>query len=195
MLQACFAERTEHPLAVLQMDPSGVCTGDDFTTVLTLGADDSQAKAHLPGSPYEEGHCITHVGWSFSGAAVTIAAGETTCAYPCPCDTEDGCDPECPLSITLAGDHTATVTLEVRNELGETDKAIVPVALIAAQACDVDADCCATDAAPEGCLEVCDETATGDFCAPTADCVADADCPPCFACTEAGRCGHEDVVP
>ncbi len=195
MLQGCFAERTEHPLAVLLMDPSGVCVDDDFATVINLSAGDSQAKAHLPGSPYDPDHCITRVQWSVSGAAITIDAGQMVCEYPCPCETEGECEPLCPLAITLAGDHTATVTLEVHNELDESDLAIVPVALVAAQACTEDADCCSDDVALEDCLEVCEETPSGSFCAPAASCVDDAECPACFGCSEDDRCWHRDVLP
>lgn len=194
-LQGCFAERTEHPLAALQMAPAAVCAGDDYTTQIHLDADGSQAKAHLPGGPVQAGHCVTRVAWSVSGSAYQVDAGELACEFPCPCDEPDACDTGCPVTITLDGQHTATVTLEVQNELGETDLAIVPVALVAAQPCDGDDDCCPTAATGGDCQEVCVDTPSGEFCAPLTPCATDADCPACFGCTADSQCWHTDTLP
>jgi hypothetical protein len=194
-LQGCFAERTEHPLAALHMAPSAVCLEDDFTTEVHLDAAASQAKAHLPGSYIDDGHCVTHYAWSVTGSPYEIESGALECEFPCPCDDPETCVDDCPLTITLEGVHTATVTLEVRNDLGETDLAIVPVALVAAQPCEDDTDCCPPASAGVTCQEACEDTPSGTFCAPLSPCLSDADCPACFGCTADGRCWHTGLLP
>ncbi len=193
--QGCFAERTEHPLAAIAMNPSAVCVGDDFTTQVDLRADGSQAKAHLPGSYVAEGHCVTRYAWSITGSPYEISSGALVCEFPCPCDDAETCVEDCPLTITLEGSHTATVTLKVENERGEIDLATVPVALVAAQPCDGDADCCPDAASGVECQEVCEDTPSGTFCAPVTACASDADCPLCFGCHAEGRCWHTELLP
>lgn len=96
---ACV-ERVERPSASVEISPTAVCAGDDFTTVVAIDGSSSSPRLSLVPTSSDE---PLEMSWRLSGDEFAIESG--------------GLDEE-RIDVTMAGERPLSVELTVRNEAG-----------------------------------------------------------------------------
>lgn len=113
-LSACGEPPPPAPSAVIALEPSSVCLGDDFQTLIRLDASESAPTLTLVPVAPEPDDPPLRLHWSFSGAEHRVVEGDVHSVE---------------LGVTTAGDRPLHVALEVENAEGGSATTLKTVAI------------------------------------------------------------------
>ncbi len=164
----CATEPEVHPMAYFTVGPRFICEGDEHATAVRFDARQSSGATQLliAGETRVDFGVLT-LRWRIDPDVYRLVEGDLGSEV---------------LVLTLAGDRSVQVRLDVSNGAGETATAEETVGLVVptAQVCDEAGAACGDN-------ERCAAYGGSLRCLPDRECVAAADCPACYRC-DSGLC-------